>query len=517
MAGPRDWKDGHAAASLPPLPPHLDPRRPRGGLPPRPPRTVGPGQPPARRRRGARVLSWIAVVTSVVVLASAGAGYALLNHYDANISRIDVFGFGFGDRPAAAPRDAKNILIVGSDSRGDLKAGEGTQGRGATFVTGQRSDTVILAHLYGDGDTAQLVSFPRDSWVTIPAHTSAQSGELVPAREDKINSAFSAGGPALLIRTIEQLTDLRIDNYLQIDFDGFQAMVNTLGGVEVCLSQPAKEKFSGIDLQAGRQVIQGDQALAFVRQRYGLPRGDIDRIARQQQFIGAIVREVLSAGTLLNPFKLNDVISVATQSLQVDRDLSIGDLRDLALRFKGFDAGGVIFSTVPVENPRARRRGAWVVLLDEAKMAALFDTLRRDEPPHPPDDAAPGQPLIVAPGNVRVQVFNGAGVQGLGRRAYDDVAAAGFQVVGEPGNRGNSAEVTTVFHGPDKADSARTLAASIEGASVALDPRLTRTLEVVVGSSYSGAKKVTVDAGGTEPAASAPPAVKTAAQDPCAA
>jgi LCP family protein required for cell wall assembly len=452
------------------------------------------------------------------VLASAGAGYAMLTYYDRNINRIDVFGADSGDRSAAA-NGAKNILIVGSDSRGDLAAGEGTQGTGENFVTGQRSDTVILAHLYGDSDTAQLVSFPRDSWVPIPAHTSSATGKQVPQRTARLNTAFFEGGPSLLIQTIEALTDLQIDNYLQIDFDGFQAMVNTLGGVEVCLSKPAKEPDSGIDLQAGRQTVKGEQALAFVRQRKGLPGGDIDRIGRQQQFIGAIVRKTLSAGTLLNPFKLNGVISAATESLQVDEDLSIGDLRTLALRFRSFDAGGVIFSTVPVADPAARRGGASVVLLDESKSAVLFDSLRRDIAPDTPEPAEPGagpdQPLLVAPAAIQVKVFNGAAVQGLGRRAYDDLATLDFQLVGQPDNRGSSAAQTVVSHGPDKADSARTVAAAIPGATTRLDPELDRTVEVVVGAAYSGTRPVTVGAPKRpSPTGSAPP-VQTAAQDPC--
>jgi len=484
---------------------------------------VLPAEP--RRGRAARILSWLAVLTSVAVLAVAVGGYLVVNHYDRKINRIDDV-FAFEDRPAAGPsRDARNILIVGSDSRGDLGAGEGTQGRGDSFVTGQRSDTIILAHLYGDSDTAQLVSFPRDSWVTIPAHTNPDTGELVEAHEGKINSAFFDGGPQLLIKTVEALTDLRVDNYLQIDFDGFQSLVDTLGGVEVCLSEPAKDAFSGIDLPAGRQTVRGEQALAFVRQRQGLPNGDLDRIRRQQQFIGAIVRKTLSAGTLLNPFRLNGVIGAATASLQVDEGLSIDDLRDLALRFREFDAGGVLFTTVPVADVNAYRARQSVVLLDEPKMDALFDQLRRDVPPGTPQapaDDETAEPLIVAPSDVRVRVFNGAGVQGLGRRAYDDLAAVGFQLVGSPDNRGSGATATTVYHGPDRADSARTVAAAIPGARTELDPSLTRTLDVVVGSSYSGAQEVTVGGAApapppaSAPAASAPP-VTTAAEDPCAA
>jgi hypothetical protein len=166
-----------------------------------------------------------------------------------------------------------------------------------------------------------------------------------------------------------------------------------------------------------------------------------------------------------------------------------------------------------------RIQGKAVVPLDEAKAAGLFDQLDRDIPPDAPPappGVEPGQRLVVAPGSVRVKVSNGAGVQGLGRRAYDDLAAVGFQLVGEPDNRAGSADQTVVFHGPDKADSARTLVAALPGATAKLDPSLTRTLEVVVGSRYAGAVPVTVS-GAPPPAAPAPaPEIKTAAQDPCA-
>lgn len=550
MADSRDWKAGgdEPVAERPALPPHLDPRRPRGGVPPRPPRTVPPrpagtptrgriasarpapapaarrvlpATPPPPRRRAARLLSWVAIVTSVAILASAGAGWALLEFYDGKLDRIP--GLNLGDRPADLPRDAKNILIVGSDSRGDLEAGEGPQGTGDDFVTGQRADTVILAHLYGDSDQAQLVSFPRDTWVTIPAHVNPETGEQVEADDAKLNRALLDGGPQLLIDTIEQLSGLHIDHYMQIDFDGFQSIVNKLDGVEVCLPKAAKEKDSGIDLPAGRSVIKGDQALAFVRQRKGLPNGDIDRIKRQQQFIGAIVRKVLSAGTLANPLKLNSVISVGTESLQVDESLDFDKLKDLALRFRNFNSGGVAFTTVPVATTNGFRERQSVVLLDEAKTAEFFDQIRRDIPPNAPkpSEAKPAQPLIVAPGAVRVRVFNGAGVNGLGRKASSDLEAVGFQIVGAASDRGTEGTETVVLHGPDKADSARTLAAAITpGATTRLDPTLDRTLELVVGSSYTGARQVTVT-GQPKPqptgGAASPPPVVTAAEDPCAA
>ena len=501
----------------------------RSSLPPR--RPVEPVLPPLRRgrgRRAARVLSWVAVVTSVAVLGVSGAGYALVNHYDGNIRRLPAVLGGGGDRPAAAPRDAQNFLVVGSDSRGDLAAGEGVQGRGNDFVTGQRADTVILAHLYGGrSDQAQLVSFPRDSYVTIPSHVNPVDGKVVPATMGKLNRSFQLGGPALLIDTVENLTNIRIDHYLQVDFDGFKGMVDQLGGIEVCLPKAAKEKDSGIDLPAGRQVVKGEQALAFVRQRKRLPNGDLDRIARQQQFLGAMVRKVLSAGTLANPLRLSGFLDVATSSLQVDEDLEVGDLRDLALRFRGFSAGGVSFATVPVKSINGSRKNAdglyeSVVLLDEAKGDRLFQTVRDDVPPGSPQPGPSGTPaptLIVAPADVRVEVLNGAGVAGLGRRAATDLREVGFAVIGTPGNRGTGATETLVLHGPDRADSAATLAAAVPGARTQLDPSLDRVLQIVVGSDYAGARAVTVAGAPRRPATptpSATPQVKTAAVDPCA-
>ena len=528
MSEPRDWKAGGqqpppdpGSGPPRPLPPHLDPRG-RGG-PPRPPaRHVVPAGKVRRPRRAARILSWIAVVTSIAVLATAAAGYVLVNHYEGNIHRIDVFG-NRKNAPKAAPHTAENFLIVGSDSRGDLKAGQGAQGSGSTFVTGQRSDTVILAHLYGGkSNKVQLVSFPRDSVVEIPVYTDAKH-KVHPAQHNRINYAFNEGGPQLLVHTVEGLTGVRIDHYLQIDFEGFQSMVDKLGGVDVCLSKPAKDHFSGIDLSAGKHHINGTVALSFVRQRHGLTNGDIDRIKRQQQFLGAMIRKVLSAGTLANPFKLNGFLNVATSSLQADKGLNFSTLRTLALRMRNVGAGNVIFATIPISDSNAYLRGLGsVVLVDKVKAAALFDTIRRDVAPGAPaprpTTARGGAPLIVRPGAIRVHVYNGSGVNGLGRKAAGDLGNIGFQTVGTPETRGSGASTTVIRYGSSKADSARTLAAALPGATLQAAPELGNVLEVVVGSSYTDAKAVTV----TPPTAAAPttspsPKVITALDDPCAA
>ncbi len=513
------------------LPPHLDPRGARKGPPPRvtnayrqaarggpaatvlpPVKPVAP-QPRTRGHRFGRVLSWIAVSTAAVVLIAAGGLYVAFNHYNGQISRFDVFG-DLKDRPKAVKSDAVNYLVVGSDSR-DGANGAGTQGKGADFVVGQRSDTVILVHLFGSSKKAELVSFPRDSYVEIPAFTNPKTGKVASAHFGKLNSAFSEGGAPLLIATIENLSKIRIDHFLQIDFTGFKGMVNELGGVDVCLTKAAKDSFSGIDLSAGNHHISGDVALAFVRQRHGLANGDIDRIARQQQFIGSLTKKVLSAGTLSNPIKLNGVLNIATKSLQADKGLSGNDLKNLALRLRSISSGGVIFITVPIEKINGRRNGASVVLLDQEKAAALFDALRNDVAPGTPAKAPTGTktgPIVVAPSKVRVAVFNGSGVQGLGRKAAADLGGFGFQIIGIPTNRGTGASATTIYYGPTKADSARTLQASIPGSVLQADSSLGTTLDLVVGSGYTGAQKVTVTSG--QPSTTAP-TVKTAKDKGC--
>ncbi len=507
------------------LPAHLDPRGPgtagrrtrKGrGSPP-------PSAPPRRRGRAARILSWIAVVMSVVLFAMAVLGYVLFRRYDGNIARIPGLTQALPGltQPAAAPRGARNVLLVGSDTR--ATTGAQFQGTGAQFTSGQRSDTVILAHLFANSDKAQLVSIPRDSYVSIPAFTDPKTGKFFPEHSAKINSAINEGGPALLKATVEKLSGIRVDNYVQIDFAGFQTMVEKLGGVEVCLKHDAKESNSGIDLKAGRQTIQGAQALAFVRQRYGLTNGDIDRIKRQQAFIGSITRKVLSSGTLLNPFKLNGFLDAATSSVSVDESLQGAGLTQLALRLRNFNAGGVTFATAPFTTISGSRDGQDVVLLDAPKMAALFDGLKQDRAPDDPargPAASAAAPLTVAPGAVRVSVLNGSGAAGLGRTAAQDLTRGGFVVIGSPGNRGTGSTGTLVRYGPTRAEAARTLAAAVPGSTLEADPALTGTVEIVVGTSFAGLVPVTV-AGTAVPApapttpAPAPLPTETAANDGC--
>ena len=519
------------------LPPHLDPRGSRRGSVPRvteayreaargpAPRPAGqrpPVGPPVARaprrtggRRWGRVLSWVALTMSALILLTAGAGYLLLQHYNGNITHLSGILSHNGSTPAKAPNHAMNVLLVGSDSR----AGDNGIGTGGHHLTsGQRSDTIILAHLYGKSNKALFVSFPRDSYVEIPAWTDAK-GVTHRSRHGKINSAITTGGPALLIATVERLTDIRIDHYVQIDFVGFKTMVDKLGGVDICLSKAVDDVKSQLRLSAGRHHVNGNTALAFARDRHSFAGQDIDRIKHQQQLIGSMIHKVLSAGTLLNPLKLNGFLNAATSSLEVDEKLSFGDMKNIALRVRGFSSGNVLFTTVPIANAAARINGASVVQLDDTAMTAMFDSLRHDQAPGTTSTTTAAASKLTVPASaIRVRVYNGSNVNGLARRAFNDLSAVGFVTTGTPTSRYSGATTTTVFYGPTKADSAKTLAAAIPGAVVQEDPTLQRTLEVVIGSSYSGAKKVTVTApaGGTPSASpSAGPKIRTASDDVC--
>ncbi len=465
------------------------------------------------------MLSWIAAGTSAVVLLAALAGWLAYRHYDQNIARVGNLVLPGHHQPAPSYQ-AENYLLVGSDHRSGLTPAQ-LRAANTTFDPGARSDTVMLVHIPADGSKVTVVSLPRDSYVEIPQWTDA-AGHVYPAHHDKLNAAFSlgnlpGGNVRLLIATVEDLSGLRIDHYLQIDFPGFVSMVNSLGGIDVCLRQDAHDPESGINLTAGWHHINGTQALSFVRQRYGLPNGDIDRIKRQQFFISAVMKKVTSAGTLLNPLTLSAFLNDATKAITADQGLSA--LRNVALRLRKVDPAHMQFATLPYTTLNGTRyiggAAASVVLLDSPRVAALFAGLRDNN--KPPAQASssprpPAVPLIVAPSSISVQVDNSAGIAGLARRASTDLGNVGFNVVGI-GNGTTSTTTSVVRYGPTRADSARTLAAAVPGSVLVADPTLGNTLVLDVGSSYAGAQAVQVGSAPSS-APSAPSAAPAATASP---
>lgn len=294
--------------------------------------------------------------------------------------------------PPPAPGQAfpgQNVLLVGSDTR----AGVGNRFGSAATIGGQRSDTVILAHVPPGHGKPTLVSFPRDSYVEIPNYTDA-SGVDHPAHMDKLNTAYSSGGYLLLVRTIEALSGLHIDHYVEVNFAGFQKMVDAVGGVTLCAhttrNDPANGPQGGSDdfMTAGvHRNVSGAVALAFVRDRHSFANEDISRIQDQQYFISQLIRKVDSVGTLLHIGHVTSLLDAVNHSVRLDAGLKFDQIVALVRRLRHVDPAHVRFVTLPftTSNGTATVNGvsASVVLLDRAKDQALFDGLRSKPSPSP--------------------------------------------------------------------------------------------------------------------------------------
>jgi LCP family protein required for cell wall assembly len=467
----------------PGLPPELDPRRP-ADIPP-------PPRPPFRARR---LLTWMAVVTSaVIVLASAGL-YLGFRHYNGKLSRTNIRLPQDSSAPAAgADGPAQNYLVVGSDTR----EAPGTQKFGAAkgspnYVGGARSDTIMLLHIPGGQAKATLISFPRDSWVSVPAFTEA-NGTRLAAHHQRINSAFALGGAPLLVEVVQQLSGLRVDHYVQVDFAGFQRIVDALGGVNICVRTSRNDKDSGDYLTAGTHHVDGRTALAFARDRKTFTAlGDLARIKDQQYLVSVLLHKVLSAGTLANPFRVNALVNAVVKSTVVDRELSVYDMRSFALRMRHLDPQHVNLLTAPVKG-NALINGADVVLLDDAKTKALFDSLK--------GKASTGSPaptrVTVAPADISLSVYNGAGTAGLASRGTADLRRVGF-AARLAGNAGTTATGTVVRYGAGAAAKAATVVAAIPGATAHADAGSPAgSVSVILASDYSGAVTVQVGGAGT--------------------
>jgi LCP family protein required for cell wall assembly len=240
---------------------------------------------------------------------------------------------------------------------------------------------MLIIHLSKSRDRAYIISLPRDSLVTIPKHISSSDKKtMISARLGKLNSAFSYGGAPLLIETIELATSIKIDHYVEVSFAGFAGIVDALGGIEVCTKVDIDDPKSHLVLSAGVHTLDGIEALKYVRTRDFDGRGDIGRMARQQQFMSAVMRKATSSGTLLNPFKLKNFINASLASVKLDAGLAPNDLLTLAKQMKNLSSGNVRTLTVPLSNANGRYEGLSVVIWDEVLSADLWTRVRDDLP-----------------------------------------------------------------------------------------------------------------------------------------
>lgn len=361
----------------------------------------------------------IKIITSlslgVVVLASLS--WIGLGHVSGKIARISVFS-GLENRPEKTSR-ALNYLLVGSDTREGLTKEEMKALRVGSTKTaaGGRSDTMLLVHISKKRDKAYLVSLPRDTLVTIPAHTSTDGKSQIPARQNKLNAAFAFGGAPLLIETIEGATKLKIDHYIEISFAGFAGIVNALGGIDVCTKVDIDDPKSHLVLSAGTHTLDGIEALKYVRTRDFDGRGDIGRMQRQQQFMSSVIKKATSTGVLLNPIKIVNFMNAAISTIKMDENLSEGDLLNLAKQMRGLSSGNVRTLTVPLSNANGNVPGIGsVVIWDQQLSAELWTRIRDDLPlvdevtPSPSaSSSASAEPVIVDKFKTRTAAENPCG------------------------------------------------------------------------------------------------------------
>jgi LCP family protein required for cell wall assembly len=313
----------------------------------------GPGGSRGWRRwlRPRRLLAILAALLALLAAVTAGLYFDL----NSKLTRVDVL------TPTALTSAGTNWLIAGSDSRGGLTTQQEDQLALGHNVSGQRSDTIMILHIPANGTRPVLVSIPRDSYVPIPGNG-----------YNKINAAFAIGGPKLLIETVQNVTRLRIDHYMGIGFGGLVGVVNDVGGVQMCLPGPMKDPKAGLNLKAGCQTLNGDQALGFVRTReFAL--GDLQREQNQRALLRSLLSKMTSAGTLINPFAVIPAASGAASSLTVDQGTQLSQLVSVAFALKN-----PVTTVVPVGQFASTSAGS-VIEWNTAEATQFFHDLATDQ------------------------------------------------------------------------------------------------------------------------------------------
>lgn len=488
-------------------------------LPPQ--RATGPGhstgrRPPRRGRLLRRLALVVAAAASVLVLVASASGHALLSWSSGSIERVDAFA-GLSDRPARNAPGTTTFLLVGSDGRDGMTRAEQRRlhvGTEKTAAAGRRADTMLLLQVSARRGKVRAVSLPRDSYVTIPAHTSV-AGKAIPERRNKLNAAYAFGGPALTVATIERTTGVRVDHYVEVDFLGFVRLVDAVGGVDVCTPVPMRDRLAGLRLPAGNHRVDGETGLAYVRARHLDGRADLGRVERQQRFLAAMAGRVTSSDVLLDPRALVRFLQAALSAVRADPGLRESALVRLGTQLRHVSGKDIEFQTVPVADPSFRAPdGSAVALWDEAAATELFTSLRTDTPPARDRTPRKDRPTV-PPAQVRVQVYNGVGTPGLGTAASGELANRGFDVAGPAQDwRRSGVTRTTLRYDSRYTESIKTLSAALPGSRLVAVDGLGRTLQVVLGRSYAGTRAVHVRTPAGAPSASGAP--RTAAADPCA-
>ncbi|HEY9294033.1 MAG TPA: LCP family protein [Microlunatus sp.] len=336
------------------VPPPRQPSSPQ--RPAQPP--AGAAKPPRRQRPVRRVCAILgALVLALIVWLIAVPVYAW--------SHVDRVAYEpSGSRPDDQP--GTTYLLVGSDSRSGMTKKEQKE-YGTGHVSGGRTDTIMILYLPPGGDPA-LISIPRDSYVPIPGHGS-----------NKINAAYAFGGPKLLTKTVEQNTGLRMDQYVEVGFGGFVNVINAIGGIEVCLKKPIKDKDSHLNLKKGCQTLEGKDALGYVRMRKADPLGDLGRVKRQRQVVSAMAKKAASPLSILNPVRYWRLANSGTDSLGVGENASMFSMARMMIGMGKVSSGNGLTLTVPIADANAYTPAGSSVLWDKAEAKDMFNDIARGD------------------------------------------------------------------------------------------------------------------------------------------
>ncbi|MFG1708233.1 LCP family protein [Nonomuraea sp. M3C6] len=439
-----------------------------------------PSAPPRRRRRWLR---WVIAVAVTVVLLVAGIAAGVVAKLTGNVKHEDVTAEDLGaTRPPKVAGTAMNVLVVGSDQR------DGKNAKYGHHISGERTDTIMLVHVSSKRDNAMVVSFPRDSLVQLPAcrATSGLPGQR--PHLGMINESFNSGGIGCTWKTVEALTRIHIDHFVKVDFTGFKSMVDAVGGVQICLPEPVDDKKALLHLPAGRQTVNGEQALGYVRARYSLGDGsDIGRIQRQQMFIASMVKKVMSGETLTDPAKLVGILDAGTKAVTTDRGLSLGVMRDLATSLQGLDAGQIRFITTPWHYSLTEPgRVEWV----QPQAGRLFQIVARDQSVQ----GVKGGQAKVGRTKIQIELRNGTWRGGLGTQVAAFLEQRGYHITKIGDSQRKPQAKTALLYGQNGETRVPTLAADL----LAATPRkvagaTTNRLVLVIGDDWKGLKPLRAD------------------------
>jgi len=362
-----------------------------------------------RKARQRRALLMISGAMSALVLLAAGSAWAITSYVNGHLGRVNA---GTAGMPGNGPL---NILVAGVDDRAGL-----TRQQQATLHVGPSqgetdTDTLMIVHVPVGRRSVQVVSLPRDSWVSIPGHGM-----------NKINAALGIGGPRLMVQTVEQDTGVTINDYMSVNFLGFVKVIDALGGVNICLPYAVSDSYSGLNMSAGEHHVGGITALEFARDRHSFATSDLARIQDQQQLISSAFTEAISSGMIANPVRLENFLSALSAAIKVDQGLNVVSLAE---EMRGISPHDVTFTTVPIGNSSyTAPTGQSAVLWNMTAATKLFAQLKSNHAAARPHSRAKPAAHPLRRAQVSLDVYNGTLIGGLSASTGTQLAALGFRV-----------------------------------------------------------------------------------------